>query len=213
MSIPNDYLERVYAGVLGKLVGVYLGRPFEGWTYQRIMQELGPIEYYVHERLNQPLVVTDDDVAGTFTFIRALEDYGISPDLSAEDIGKAWLNYIVEERSILWWGGNGNSTEHTAWLNLKKGVAAPASAVRSPPTARRSPSRSARRSSSTAGPWWLRAIRHWRRKLAEQAGSVSHDGEVGPCRDAVGGDGGRSFRHRATSTICSIPACRSFPRD
>ncbi len=79
MQIPNDYLERVYAGVLGKLIGVYLGRPFEGWTYQRIMEELGPIEYYVHERLNQPLVVTDDDVAGTFTFIRALEDYGISP--------------------------------------------------------------------------------------------------------------------------------------
>lgn len=125
MPIPNDYLERVYAGVLGKLVGVYLGRPFEGWTYQRIMKELGPIEYYVHERLKQPLVVTDDDVAGTFTFIRALEDYGISPSLSAEDIGKAWLNYIVEERSILWWGGNGNSTEHTAWLNLKRGVAAP----------------------------------------------------------------------------------------
>jgi ADP-ribosylglycohydrolase len=127
VQIPNDYLERVYAGVLGKLVGVYLGRPFEGWTYQRIMKELGPIEYYVHERLNQPLVVTDDDVAGTFTFIRALEDYGISPDLTSEDIGKAWLNYIVENRSILWWGGNGNSTEHTAWLNLKRGVTAPAS--------------------------------------------------------------------------------------
>ena len=77
MPVPNDYLERVYAGVLGKLIGVYLGRPFEGWTYQRIMQELGPIEYYVHERLNQPLVVTDDDIAGTFTFLRALEDYGI----------------------------------------------------------------------------------------------------------------------------------------
>ena len=28
MSIPADYLERVYAGVLGKLIGVYLGRPF-----------------------------------------------------------------------------------------------------------------------------------------------------------------------------------------
>lgn len=127
MQIPNDYLPRVYAGVLGKLIGVYLGRPFEGWTYQRIMAELGPIEYYVHDRLNQPLVVTDDDVAGTFTFLRALEDYGISPDLSARDIGRAWLNYIIEDRTILWWGGNGNSTEHTAWLNLKKGIAAPAS--------------------------------------------------------------------------------------
>jgi hypothetical protein len=30
MTLPQDYLERVYAGVLGKIIGVYLGRPFEG---------------------------------------------------------------------------------------------------------------------------------------------------------------------------------------
>jgi ADP-ribosylglycohydrolase len=176
MQVPNDYLERVYAGVLGKLVGVYLGRPFEGWTYQKIMKELGPIEYYVHERLNQPLVVTDDDVAGTFTFIRALEDYGISENLSAEEIGKAWLNYIVEERAILWWGGNGNSTEHTAWLNLKRGVPAPASG-------------SIATNGSTVAEqigaqifidgWGMVAPGRpaLAAKLAEQAGKVSHDGE------------------------------------
>ena len=82
---------------------------------------------YVHERLNCPLVVTDDDVAGTFTFIRALEDHGTRADLTAREIGETWLNYLIERRSILWWGGNGNSTEHTAWLNLKRGIAAPAS--------------------------------------------------------------------------------------
>ena len=43
MSIPSDCLERVYAGVLGKLIGVHLGRPFEGWNYQRIVKELGEI--------------------------------------------------------------------------------------------------------------------------------------------------------------------------
>ena len=32
MPIPPDYEERVYAGVLGKIIGVYLGRPFEGWS-------------------------------------------------------------------------------------------------------------------------------------------------------------------------------------
>ncbi|MFE0017622.1 ADP-ribosylglycohydrolase family protein [Mesorhizobium sp. NPDC059054] len=127
MSIPADYLNRVYAGVLGKLIGVYLGRPFENWRYKEILQKLGPITYYVHDRLGVPLVVTDDDVAGTFAFPRALDDYGISSSLSSEDIGRAWLNYIVEERSILWWGGAGNSTEHTAWLNLARGIPAPAS--------------------------------------------------------------------------------------
>ncbi len=68
--IPPDYVERVYAGVLGKIIGVYLGRPFEGWSYERIMAELGEIRYYVHEKLALPLIVTDDDIAGTFTFLR-----------------------------------------------------------------------------------------------------------------------------------------------
>ncbi len=126
-TLPADYLERAYAAVLGKLIGVYLGRPFENWTYRRIVEELGEIEYYVHDRLDCPLIVTDDDIAGTFTFIRALEDHGARPDISSREIGRTWLNYIVEHRAILWWGGNGNSTEHTAWLNLKRGVEAPAS--------------------------------------------------------------------------------------
>lgn len=127
MSIPADYLERVYAGVLGKLIGVYLGRPFEGWSYERIMAELGEIEGYVHERFVVPLVVTDDDISGTFTFLRALPDYQYAAALTSAQIGRAWLNYIIERRSILWWGGFGNSTEHTAYLRLKHGVAAPES--------------------------------------------------------------------------------------
>ena len=82
MPIPSDYPERVYAGVLGKLIGVYLGRPFEGWTYERIMAELGEITGYVHERFGKPLIVTDDDISGTFTFLRALADHGNRRDLS-----------------------------------------------------------------------------------------------------------------------------------
>lgn len=67
--MPADYIERIYAGVLGKMIGVYLGRPFEGWTYERIMAELGEINGYVHEQPGVPLIVTDDDLSGTFTFL------------------------------------------------------------------------------------------------------------------------------------------------
>jgi ADP-ribosylglycohydrolase len=128
-SIPPDYLERVYAGVLGKMVGVYLGRPFEGWSYERIMAELGEIYYYVNERMphKPPLVVTDDDLAGTFVFLRALPDHGDDPNITPAQIGDAWLNALVENRTILWWGGLGVSTEHTAYLRLKQGVRAPQS--------------------------------------------------------------------------------------
>lgn len=127
MPIPADYEERVYAGILGKIIGVYLGRPFEGWAHKRIEQELGEVDRYVHERLGKPLIVADDDISGTFTFIRALEDHGISPDLAAEQIGQTWFNYLIQERTILWWGGMGTSTEHTAYLRLKHGVPAPLS--------------------------------------------------------------------------------------
>jgi len=146
MQFPNDYEERVYAGVLGKIIGVYLGRPFEGWPYERIVAELGEIYYYVNERvdvkrrlaelgihlrarekLGMPLIVTDDDITGTFTFLRALPDYGNRRDLTPAQIGRTWLNYLIEERTILWWGGLGNSTEHTAYLRLKNDIEAPRS--------------------------------------------------------------------------------------
>jgi hypothetical protein len=74
-----------------------------------------------------PVVVTDDDITGTFTFLRALPDYGNSHDLTPAQIGQTWLNYIIEDRTILWWGGFGNSTEHTAFIQLKQGIQAPES--------------------------------------------------------------------------------------
>src|SRR5919108_847799 len=130
ITFPSDYAERVYAGVLGKIIGVYLGRPFEGWTHEQIMATLGEIKYYVNERHDVPLhnhqlVVTDDDISGTFTFLRALVDFDYSLDLTPAQIGQTWLNYIIENRTILWWGGLGNSTEHTAFLRLKDGIPAP----------------------------------------------------------------------------------------
>ncbi len=130
MKLPDDYRERVYAGVLGKIIGVYLGRPFEGWSHQRITRELGAITGYVHDRLGQPLVVTDDDITGTFTFLRALPDNANRRDLSAPEIGQTWLNYIIEGKTILCWGGMGESTEHTAFLRLKDGIQAPQSGSR-----------------------------------------------------------------------------------
>jgi ADP-ribosylglycohydrolase len=128
-TIPADYDERVYAGVLGKIIGVYLGRPFEGWTYERIMSELGEVNAYVNDRIahHPPLIVTDDDISGTFTFLRALPDYGNRRDLTAAQIGQTWLNYLIERQTILWWGGMGNSTEHTAYMRLKQGIPAPRS--------------------------------------------------------------------------------------
>jgi len=126
-TMKTNYVERVYAGVLGKLIGVYMGRPVEGWGYRDIINEFGEITYYVNERMNRPLVVTDDDISGTFSFLRALADYDYRADLSPAQIGQTWLNYLIEKQTTLWWGGMGNSTAHTAYLRLKAGIEAPTS--------------------------------------------------------------------------------------
>lgn len=177
MALQADYAERVYAGVLGKVIGVYLGRPFEGWPHRAIMKRLGPIKYYVHDKLNMPLVVTDDDISGTLTFLRAFEDNGCDVELSAEQIGETWLNYLIEKRTILWWGGMGNSTEHTAYMRLKNGIKAPMSG---------SAALNGKVVSEQIGAqifidgWAMICPGNPERAadLARRAGSVSHDGEA-----------------------------------
>jgi ADP-ribosylglycohydrolase len=126
MSIEG-FSYQIYAGVLGKIIGVYLGRPVEGWAYEDIRAAFDEVSYYVHDKVGVPLVVADDDISGTFAFVRSLEDNGYPRDITAKQIGDTWLNYIIEEKTILWWGGLGRSTEHTAYLNLKNGIEAPVS--------------------------------------------------------------------------------------
>ena len=177
MTFPDDYAERVYAGVLGKLIGVYLGRPVEGWTYERIAQEVGEVDRYLEAANGAPLVVTDDDVSGTFTFLRALEDEGFPAAPEPEQIGRNWLNYAIERRTIFWWGGVGHSTEHTAFMRLKAGIPAPESGTRS---------RNGTVISEQIGAqifvdgWAMVAPGDPERAadLARRAASVSHDGEA-----------------------------------
>ena len=123
----DDYDRQVYAGVLGKVIGVYMGRPFEGWWKDALEKRWGRVDRYVHEDVGKPLVVPDDDISGTLTFIRALEDSGLYADTPGEFFGDTWLNYLIEGKTVLWWGGLGLSTEHTAYLRLKHGVRAPES--------------------------------------------------------------------------------------
>ncbi len=125
MKTINNYREQIYAGVLGKIIGVYLGRPVEGWTYEKIMEQFGEINFYKNTYTGAPLIVPDDDISGTFAFIRALYDNNYKEDIEAKQIGDTWLNYIVENKTILWWGGLSRSTEHTAFLRLKNGIKAP----------------------------------------------------------------------------------------
>jgi len=118
------YLEQVYGGLLGKCAGVRLGAPVEPtiWTYERIRDTYGDITGYVKDYKN---FAADDDVNGPLFFIRALLDS--KGPVTEKEISRTWLNYTREGIGFYWWGGYGRSTEHTAYLNLKAGIEAPAS--------------------------------------------------------------------------------------
>jgi ADP-ribosylglycohydrolase len=117
-----DYIERVYAGWLGKLIGVRHGAPIEGWTYEKIKDVYGEITGYLVDYKD---FAADDDSNGPIFFLRALEDFQCTKDITPEQIGLTWLNYAPYEHGFYWWGGYGKSTEHTAYMNLRNGIKAP----------------------------------------------------------------------------------------
>ncbi len=124
MKITENYMEKVYAGWLGKIIGIRLGAPIEGWTYQRIRDVFGEVWSYPADYKN---FAADDDSNGPLFFIRALEDCEDSNNFSSKDVANALLNYAPYEHGFFWWGGYGVSTEHTAYLNLRNGIPAPRS--------------------------------------------------------------------------------------
>jgi len=121
---PIDYRDRVYAGWLGKCIGVRLGAPIENWTHDDIRNNLGEIDGFFPLPLGS-IFKPDDDTAFPMLMIRALEDYG--PNVTARQMGDTVLNYLADQRGTFWWGGYGVSTEHTAYLNLANGIFAPRS--------------------------------------------------------------------------------------
>ena len=122
--ITADYLDKLYGGWLGKIIGVRHGAFIEGMTYEKIRESYGIISGYPH--IYKHFAADDDTNVPTF-LIRALTDYRCSEDVPAEEIGHTWLNYSPFEHGFYWWGGYGISTEHTAYLNLRAGVRAPLS--------------------------------------------------------------------------------------
>ena len=116
-----EYLKKVYASWLGKVIGVQLGSPVENWTSRQIEEKYPDEEGYL---VDYGIYAADDDINGPLFFVRALLDH---EEITAEKIGETMLNYLQEYKGFFWWGGIGVSTEHTAYENLKRGIKAPLS--------------------------------------------------------------------------------------
>ncbi|MBP3371639.1 MAG: ADP-ribosylglycohydrolase family protein [Clostridia bacterium] len=119
-----EFIEKIYAGWLAKMIGIRLGAPIEGWTYEKIRNAFGDLDHYLVDYRD---FAADDDSNGPLFFLKALQDGRNGFDLKAQDVAEALLNYAPFEHGFFWWGGYGVSTEHTAYLNLRSGVPAPQS--------------------------------------------------------------------------------------
>lgn len=124
--IPRDYDERVYAGWLGKCIGVRFGAPIENWTYEEIRDNLGELTGYLKEDADK-IFKPDDDTSLPMILVRGFDDHGASAEITAQALGETWLNYLTDQQGTLWWGGYGVSTEHTAYMNMASGIPAPKS--------------------------------------------------------------------------------------
>src|SRR4030095_2283048 len=97
--INKDYIVRTYAGWLGKVIGVRHGANVENWSYDKLQRAFGEITGYLHHFRN---FAADDDTNGPLFFLRALEDYTYTSDLTAEQIGLTWLNYAPDGHGFYW---------------------------------------------------------------------------------------------------------------
>ena len=121
----QQYFQKTYAGWLGKNIGVQLGSPVEGWSYEKIKEQHGEITSYL---LNYQDYAADDDLNGPLFFTRSLIDYAhLGSDITAREMGHTWMNYVPDKHGFFWWGGYGISTEHTAYENMQRGIEAPRS--------------------------------------------------------------------------------------
>jgi len=124
----DHYCEKTWAGWLGKIIGIRLGAPVEGWLHKDIYKRYGEINGYLVDYSD---FAADDDSNGPLFFVRALIDADPIPaDISELKMSRVWLDYVPDHHGFFWWGGYGVSSEQTAYENLRSGIPAPRSGSR-----------------------------------------------------------------------------------
>lgn len=115
-----EYKNKLYGGILGKVIGVIHGANTEGWTYERIKSVFGEINEYPFTFKN---FCSDDDINGPIFYMRAMNDF-CDKEVDVEKMAHTLMNYVADGHGFFWWGGYGISTEHTAYENLMNGIPA-----------------------------------------------------------------------------------------
>ena len=124
MKITDKIVEQIYAGWLGKAVGIRYGAPVEMWSAEQIAEKFAGKEGYFVDYRD---FAADDDSNGPIFFYKGFADCPDSKNVTSAEIGEGWLNYAPYLHGFYWWGGYGVSTEHTAYLNMTRGILPPRS--------------------------------------------------------------------------------------
>lgn len=121
--MSTAWLQDIHAAWLGKVIGIRIGAPVEGWTAKEIKDTYGYIDTIVAD---YDLFGADDDSNGPFYFTQVFTLFD-QKTITHNEIRETILNMIPDGHSFFWWGGVGISTEHTMYENIKNGIAAPES--------------------------------------------------------------------------------------
>ena len=104
IGLKEEYIEKIYAGWLSKIIGIRLGAPVEGWTYEQIKDSIGEITGFPAD---YKTFAADDDSNGPLFFLRGIEDSGhctnYGAGFTAQDVGNALMNYAPFEHGFFWW--------------------------------------------------------------------------------------------------------------
>ncbi len=121
--MSSEWLQDIQAAWLGKVIGIRIGAPVEGWTAKEINDTYGYIEDFI---VDYDIFGADDDSNGPFYFTQVFNLFD-QQLITHQEIRATILNMIPDGHSFFWWGGVGISTEHTMYENIKNGISAPES--------------------------------------------------------------------------------------
>ena len=123
--LPADYAERVYAGWLGKCIGVRLGATGRGLDLPGDLATRwakSPASCPCpRARSSSPTTTPPSRWCCSAPWRTS------APNPVPRRFGETVLNYLADQRGTFWWGGYGVSSEHTAYANLAAGIPAPQS--------------------------------------------------------------------------------------
>jgi len=119
---PMRLCSKVYGAVLGKVIGVRLGIPYEfSSDPAHDPNKLGRVTTFPLDEFD---VYPDDDTNGFYLFSKAFSRISSAEQISTDIAAELILEQASEDRGMFWWGNSDSSlsTESKAYHNLINGV-------------------------------------------------------------------------------------------